>query len=180
MTCACGGRLRAQCWLAQVDHRPGVGGGSTIIRIRCRNCDRQWGIPDSEAGKPWRCPACRQEAVVQETAPHKGVPETAPDKAGPPASHTPPVTAMVWDEEPDREPYEITESDLARAEALCRQRAQRRHLASWAERTRLHQGSASDNSRLETPSRRFTRPSEGLSEARIVLSQATHRLGDPK
>jgi hypothetical protein len=90
-----------------------------MIRIRCRNCARQWGIPDSEAGKPWRCPACRQEAVVQEAAPHQGVPETALDRADPPA---PPATAMVWDEEP----YKITESDLARAEALCRQRAQRR------------------------------------------------------
>ena len=113
-----------------------------MIRIRCRNCDRQWGIPDSEAGKPWRCPACRQEAVLGGTEPHKDVPETALDKAAPPA---PPAGALVGDDEPDAEPYEITESDLARAEALYRRRARRR---------------LPDNKSWETSSRRSTKPSE--------------------
>ncbi len=35
-----------------------------MIRIRCRRCDRKWGLADSEAGQVWRCPACRQEAVL--------------------------------------------------------------------------------------------------------------------
>jgi hypothetical protein len=35
-----------------------------MIRIRCRRCDRKWGLADSEAGQAWRCPACRQEAVL--------------------------------------------------------------------------------------------------------------------
>src|SRR5262249_6669742 len=33
-------------------------------RIRCRQCNRQWGLSDSEAGRLWRCPACKQEAVL--------------------------------------------------------------------------------------------------------------------
>jgi len=35
-----------------------------MIRIRCRRCDRKWGLADSEAGQVWRCPACKQEAVL--------------------------------------------------------------------------------------------------------------------
>src|SRR5262245_37260507 len=35
-----------------------------MIRIRCRRCDRKWGLADSEAGNGWRCPACKQEAVL--------------------------------------------------------------------------------------------------------------------
>jgi hypothetical protein len=94
-----------------------------MIRIRCRSCDRQWGIHDSEAGKPWQCPACGQEAVLPGTAPHEDVPKTALDRADTPA---PPASEMAWVEEPDEKPYQITQSDLARAEALSRRRARRR------------------------------------------------------
>jgi hypothetical protein len=97
-----------------------------MIRIRCQNCDRQWGLHDSEAGKPWRCPACSQEAVLPGTASHEDVPKTTLDNAATPA---PPASEMDWVEEID-EPYDVNESDLARAEVLWRRRARRRRQQS--------------------------------------------------
>lgn len=35
-----------------------------MIRIRCRSCDRLWGLANSQVGKVFRCPGCGQEAVL--------------------------------------------------------------------------------------------------------------------
>jgi hypothetical protein len=68
-----------------------------MIRIRCRQCDRKWGLADSEAGSVWRCPACKQEAVLpgqkidSSARPSKATRKTVPgrDVVPPPAAAEP-------------------------------------------------------------------------------------------